>query len=246
MLSDRRRVLELTTGAGRTTTMTYLPDGDGMIVVAGAGDPAAWLDELRDEPMTNVKAGAFTFPARAEIAGGERAAALLARIAEVEPELARDAQAVVVLTPEGGGPPPGRPGDMLIAVHEGLRQELALIREEVAAARGAATLVLQLRINCLTFCQTLHYHHMAEDTGLFAWLRGQRPDLAEPLARLADEHAVVAELLEEMNLLLGDAGDDGARADPAKVLAEVDRLTTRLLAHLDYEEEQLVPVLNGL
>lgn len=36
MLSDRRRVLELTTGAGRTTTMTYLPDGDGMIVVAGA------------------------------------------------------------------------------------------------------------------------------------------------------------------------------------------------------------------
>ncbi|WP_207929162.1 hypothetical protein [Actinomadura sp. 6K520] len=46
-------------------------------------------------------------------------------------------------------------------------------------------------------------------------------------------------LLDELRRVL-DAGD------PASLLAGVDRLTTAVLAHLDHEEEKLVPLLDAV
>lgn len=59
------------------------------------------------------------------------------------------------------------------------------------------------------------------------------------IARLRDEHAVVARLLGELQELL--RRDDVV---PGELLVEVERLTRELEAHLEYEEEQLVALLN--
>lgn len=122
-------------------------------------------------------------------------------------------------------------GDELIKLHDGFRRDLANLRSSRA---GAA----DLRTHCLTFCDSLHAHHEGEDNALFPHLWTEHPELAETLTRLRSEHQVVARLLERIRRLL-DHGGTG-------IGEELDRLATELEAHLDYEEEQLVPILNKL
>jgi hemerythrin-like domain-containing protein len=88
-------------------------------------------------------------------------------------------------------------------------------------------------------CQALHEHHSREDGFMFPALERQYPELDEVLARLRAEHVTVQRLLEELRALLA-----AADVDPDVLLSEVDRLIQELEAHLDYEEQYLVPLLN--
>jgi hemerythrin-like domain-containing protein len=146
---------------------------------------------------------------------------------------------VVALVPGEGGPHAGPKslGTMLVALHDAFRRELDLIRKEVSAS--GAGLGAQLRVNCLTLCQGLGNHHMGEDQQVFPLVKHHHPELEPVLAQLQDEHKVMQGLLDELRRVL-DAGD------PASLLAGVDRLTTAVLAHLDHEEEKLVPLLDAV
>lgn len=117
-------------------------------------------------------------------------------------------------------------------MHDGFRRELALIRKELSDS-GRPGLGVQLRINCLT----AHHHHTGEDTMMFPGLAEQHPSLAPTLERLAKEHERVTVLLEELRQALSGG-------DPLKVRAEIERLVDELEAHLTYEEEQLIPILD--
>lgn len=283
--ADRRLLLLTTAGpdgtAARTTPLAYVPDHrpdaePRMLVVAApapGGAPPAWYGELAGDEQAGdeqagveqvgVEVGTWSFRAAVEIVRGAERDRLFARAAEADPELraardaAKDPVPVVALTPVDEGPPAGPMGDALITIHRSFRQELALLRAEVARAAAdggpVGELVLQLRVNCLSFCHGLEFHHTGEDQRIFPWLAKQFPELAEPLARLRREHEVVADRVHRLRALVGlDTPEDAAPAQPpapapapAAVLSEVDRLVDELEAHLDYEEEQLVAALNA-
>ncbi|MEU4231305.1 nitroreductase/quinone reductase family protein [Nonomuraea sp. NPDC026600] len=252
---DGARLLLLTTtgarsGAGHTTPVGYLPDGGRMLIIASAGGAPrhpAWYHNLLAEPRVQVEDGVFTYQAEAVVLKGEERDSAFARAVETDPGWAAyQAKTsrvipVVALTPLGGGPNAGRGGDMLVAVHDAFRRELRLIRKEVAAS-GTGGLGVQLRVNCLTLCQGLHHHHTIEDARMFPGVEGRYPELGQVMERLRAEHETVARLLDELQRLLAD-GEPDVAAD--RVLAEVERLTTELEAHLDYEEQYLVPILNA-
>jgi hemerythrin-like domain-containing protein len=122
-------------------------------------------------------------------------------------------------------------GDELIKLHDGFRRDLAALRESRMDAAD-------LRTHCLAFCDALHAHHEGEDGALFPHLATEHPELAGVLARLRQEHQVVAALMNEIRRLLDH--------DRSRIQAELDRLTAKLEAHLDHEEQQLVPVLNTM
>ncbi|MFC4051743.1 nitroreductase/quinone reductase family protein [Actinomadura syzygii] len=248
------RLLLLTTvgarsGAPHTTPLGYLPDGVGRVLViasaGGAPKHPAWFHNLVANPRVTVESDAFTYEADAVVLTGAERDRAFARAAEADPGWARYEAAagrrlpVVALVQAAAGPPggPASPSAMLVAVHDAFRHELELIRREVAAT--GAGLGAQLRINCLTLCQGLGNHHAGEDQLMFPSLEGRRPGLAPVLDGLRDDHAAIAELLDELRGVL-DGGD------PASLLAEVDRLTAALLGHLDREEERLVPLLDEM
>jgi deazaflavin-dependent oxidoreductase (nitroreductase family) len=234
------------TGASHTTPLGYLPDGERLLVIASAGGSPrhpAWYHNLRANPQVTVETGLMTYQAKATVLDGEERDRLFARAAETDPGWAayedRSGRTlpVVALEATDYGPPPGRFGDALITIHDSIRRELALIRREVAAS--GPRLAAQLRVNCLTMCQGLHEHHSREDGHLFPTLAERYPELAPVMERLKAEHETIARLLDELRTLL--AADD---IPPQDLLGEVNRLTGEVEAHLDYEEEQLVPLLN--
>jgi deazaflavin-dependent oxidoreductase (nitroreductase family) len=140
--------------------------------------------------------------------------------------------------------------DKLFQIHTWLRGQLTHVRREaelyLAERRGAETapplgLSLQIRQHCVAFCESLHFHHTSEDT-VFLRLAEGFPHLKEPIDRLIEEHRAVDRLRGELQTLLTDL----RTADPVRFLADLDRLTEELRAHLAFEEESLIPTLSEI
>ncbi|MEW1654884.1 nitroreductase/quinone reductase family protein [Streptomyces sp. NPDC093707] len=250
------RLILLTTtgarsGAPHTTPLGYLPDGERIFVIASAGGAPrhpAWFHNLLADPHATVENGTFTYRARAEVLTGADREGVFARAVEADPGWAAyQAKTsrilpVVALTSVETGPPRfagATPGATLTLVHDAFRRELATIRKELAAT--GSVLGAQLRINCLTLCLGLSNHHTGEDRMMFPALRHRWPELAPVLDRLDEEHRRIAALMEELRRTLSEPS-----AAPGGLRAEVERLTHELEAHLTYEEEHLLPVLDAM
>jgi alkanesulfonate monooxygenase SsuD/methylene tetrahydromethanopterin reductase-like flavin-dependent oxidoreductase (luciferase family)/hemerythrin-like domain-containing protein len=149
----------------------------------------------------------------------------------------------------------------LVDIHDGLRAELAQVREVLEQVRrghvtvGAARSVINtmtMRQNnwtlgayCESYCRIVTGHHTLEDRSVFPHLRRSEPGLAPVIDRLEHEHQVIADVLEQFDrALVGLVGEQGSGQAGQRVLEEVqqavDLLTDTLLSHLAYEERELI------
>jgi iron-sulfur cluster repair protein YtfE (RIC family) len=145
-------------------------------------------------------------------------------------------------------------GGHLIEVHDHLRAELARVRDLVrqvregaadAASARSAINEMTMRQNdwalgayCASYCRFVTGHHMLEDEAVFPHLRASEAGLGPVLDRLADEHKIIHQVLNDVDQALVDHLRNPA--DFAGLQQAVDVLTDTLLSHLAYEEAQLV------
>ncbi|MFE4366914.1 nitroreductase/quinone reductase family protein [Streptomyces sp. NPDC056835] len=255
-------------GAEHTVPLGFVRDGELLLIVGSAGGAPrhpAWYHNLLAHPQVRVEIGTETLELIAVPAEGARRDRLFERVVSVAPGYA-DYQTttsrvlpVVVLEPSGAeaAEEPGEISDLadkLVQVHGWLRAQLRHIRAETdahfaarAAHEGsgeppAPGIGLQLRQHCLAFCQFLTFHHTGEDAYTFPALADRHPHLRDALDRLAEEHRTLARVKDALLALLADI----TTADPERFRAELARLSRELVAHLDYEEETLLPALSEI
>lgn len=151
-----------------------------------------------------------------------------------------------------------RLGRHLVEVHDHLRAELAQVRDLLDQVRagmtgvGAARAALHemaLRQNnwtlgayCASYCTLITGHHGLEDTAVFPHLRRADPTLAPVLDRLSAEHVAIHEIVENVDRALVNLV--AKPGDLTELQDTVDALEEALLAHLSYEESQLVEPLS--
>lgn len=233
---DEGNTLLLTTtdpesGTARTTTLGYVRRGDALLVDR-SGSPD-WYGDLLAHPVVGVAVGTRTYQA-----------------------LAIPAEGTVVLEPavpsDGESPREVRTlADKILEVHDQLRFQLRLVTADVDAHFADAgagheetgeppvvALGFQIRQRCLAFCQALDFHHTSEDGHLFPGIAQYHPHLTDVFDRLRAEHRAVARIQDGLVALLADIGT----AEPAGFRAELAQMTTELNAHLDYEEEVILPL----
>ena len=163
-------------------------------------------------------------------------------------------------------PGPANPqGEALVAelkwVHDMIRRDLRTIRQmaaDVAAGHPADEIqagirslatggpLWQLKINCLQYCRFVHSHHHAESIMLFPGLRRANPALNPVVDKLEADHLSVSGLLDEVEAA---ARELGSREDPAvreQLTLALQKLSADLLAHLQYEEENISGTLRTL
>jgi alkanesulfonate monooxygenase SsuD/methylene tetrahydromethanopterin reductase-like flavin-dependent oxidoreductase (luciferase family) len=147
----------------------------------------------------------------------------------------------------------------LIDIHDALRAELAQLRDvvdqvrrgllQVGQARSAINTMTMRQNNwtlgayCETYCRIVTGHHTLEDRSMFSYLRAVDPQAAPVVDRLAEEHVVIHDVLEEVDralVRLVAAEPSGATAALEDFSAQVDVLTDALLSHLAYEERELL------
>jgi hypothetical protein len=135
--------------------------------------------------------------------------------------------------------------EQLRQVHQGLRERLADLRQQAAAGDPRAGLdggagPGDLLGHCLSFCGAVHTHHTGEDTGLFPALLAAAPELAPVIAKLAEDHTLVAGILRQVRDRVA------APADPETLRRELDGLTAILESHFGFEERRLATALDRL
>ncbi|MFD7511167.1 nitroreductase/quinone reductase family protein, partial [Streptomyces sp. NPDC059853] len=246
-------------GKEHTTPLGYVRHDGRLLVVGSAGGAdrhPAWYHNLLAHPMVRVEVGTDAYYAIAVPAEGERRDRLFAEVVRAAPGYAdyqeRTSRIIPVVVLERSGPEaaelPAEVADFgakLLEIHAWLRAQLRAVRAEAAAYfadrddRSVPGLGLQIRQHCLAFCESLEFHHTSEDAGMFPMLEQHHPDLRAALDRMREEHVTVHRIKGELLGLLGGARD----ADPGRFLAELDRMTAELTAHLDHEETVLLPVL---
>ncbi|GAB2882360.1 nitroreductase/quinone reductase family protein [Streptomyces deserti] len=262
-------ILLTTTGAKsgkeRTTPLGCVPHEDGLLIIGsnlGGSRHPDWYYNLLAHPLVGVETGTEEYEAVAVPAEGERRDRLFQHVVEAEPGYgeyqANTSRLLPVVVLERSDPAVGEGpaeirslADKLVEVHVWLRAQLRHVSSEVDAyfaARSAHDgsgeapapgLGLQIRQHCLAFCQTLEFHHMSEDAHVFPAVERAHPHLKDAFERLYAEHRTVARLQQELSSLLADIAD----ADPERFRVELGRMSKELTAHLDYEEEQLLPAL---
>lgn len=149
-------------------------------------------------------------------------------------------------------------GDGLVAelkwVHDMIRRDLVTVRRlaaDVAARLPAADVraelatlatngpLWQLKINCLQYCHFVHSHHYAESLLLFPELRRANPALSPVVDRLEADHAAVSGLLDVVEAAAHALDRQDDTAVRQRLVDALQRLAVDLLAHLEYEEEQI-------
>lgn len=252
-------------GTEHTVPLGYVRDGDLLLVVGSAGGAPrhpAWYHNLLAHPVVRVELGTEVFEANAVPAEGARRAELFELVVRAAPGYAgyqaRTGRALPVVTLERRAPEeeqdPGGATDFagkLVEVHTWLRSQVRDLRAETEAYFAARTAHAQpgdppasglgprLRLHCLSFCQALEFHHTGEDAHVFPALAIHHPHLAGTLDRLGEEHQAIARVHGALVALVADIDT----ADPGLFRAELARMSRQLEAHLDYEEESLLPVL---
>ncbi|WP_374684045.1 nitroreductase/quinone reductase family protein [Streptomyces sp. TBY4] len=258
-------------GAERTAPLGYVRNGDQLLIIgSNLGGPKHpdWYHNVLAHPLVQVEIGADSFEAVAVPAEGARRDRLFAHVVASEPGYGEYQENTTRILPvvvlERSDPAPGEGpaevrslADKLVEVHVWLRGQLRHVGAEVDAyfealagyeggdregAAPAPGLGLQIRQHCLAFCQTLEIHHTGEDAHMFPAMEAQNPHLKDAFERLRAEHVTVARLQQELSALLADI----SAADPELFRKELARMSSELNAHLDYEEEALLPLLSEI
>jgi hypothetical protein len=161
--------------------------------------------------------------------------------------------------------PPGSQGEALVLelkwVHDMIRGDLQTARQlaaDVAVGRpaheiraglrslAAGSPLWQLKINCLQYCHFVHSHHHAESIALFPGLRRVNPALNPVVDKMEADHLSISGRLNDVEEAAGavdDAQDHAAREHLSQMLL---RLSDELLAHLQYEEDEISDTLRTL
>jgi hypothetical protein len=139
-------------------------------------------------------------------------------------------------------------------VHGMIRRDLETVRRlagEVAAGLPAADVqagieslaasgpLWQLKVNCLRYCHFVHSHHRAESIMLFPELRRSNPALNPVVDKLEADHDSVSGVLEEVEAAARALGSREDRALREQLTGALQKLSTDLLSHLQYEEEHI-------
>ncbi|WP_407561165.1 hemerythrin domain-containing protein [Streptomyces sp. 184] len=137
-------------------------------------------------------------------------------------------------------------GDELVAIHRGLRAELARLRAETDDYLAGGARPRALKAHCLAFCAALTRHHTGEDRGAFPALAARYPDLRPLIAKMEEDHALVSGLLQSLEGVLDGVPADPDERDAARVRGELEGLSAIVESHFGFEERTIVAALNAL
>lgn len=142
----------------------------------------------------------------------------------------------------------------LLATHSHIRGDLASVEGLAAAVLNGLpadgldeeldglksnSILWQFQISCLHYCSFVHMHHNAEDAYFFDELEETNPALGPVVERLRADHRAVSDYLDAVEAAARELRDDDSYEARRAVADALAALEGHLLAHLDYEEQNV-------
>ncbi|MGW1784642.1 hemerythrin domain-containing protein [Streptomyces sp. NPDC002143] len=131
----------------------------------------------------------------------------------------------------------------MVVVHRTFRKSCAELPDLVCGLRPGDTARAALVVDAVRFMLVgLEAHHVSEDEFLWPRLAARTAGQAEAIARMEEQHHRLEELVTQVTAAL-----DGLAADPRpplceQVAAQLTELGSVLNAHMDEEENTILPL----
>jgi len=125
-------------------------------------------------------------------------------------------------------------------VHQRLRAALQLTRSSLDEGASGEPATRDLLLYCRGFCAALDGHHRGEDRTLFPAVAAAHPELGPVLRSLAQDHSMIAHLLEGLRAATERA------APVAELQQHLEGIAAVMENHFRYEERRLLTVLETL
>jgi hypothetical protein len=144
--------------------------------------------------------------------------------------------------------------EMLLAVHGHIRSDLIRVERLAEAVVGELstdelehelrelrndTMLWQFQVSCLRWCRLVHLHHNAEDVEFFDQLEETNPALGPVVERLRAEHREVSDYLDAVEAAVRALSRNDSLDARRAVAHALRALAGHLLAHLEYEEQNV-------
>jgi hemerythrin-like domain-containing protein len=97
----------------------------------------------------------------------------------------------------------------------------------------------QFQVSCLRWCRLVHLHHNAEDAEFFDELEEANPAIGSVVERLRAEHREVSDHLDTVEAAARALSSHDSLDARRAVARALQALAGHLLAHLDYEEQNV-------
>jgi iron-sulfur cluster repair protein YtfE (RIC family) len=139
----------------------------------------------------------------------------------------------------------GQPADtrMMIIVHQALRRDLQRAATALEATTPPADRQRVAMADHLGWMmEFLRAHHQSEDEGLFPVVRARRPDAADLLDQMDDDHQTIARSIDSVDVAASTYGTTDAPSTRAVLAVAISDLEEVLLPHLQREEELVLPI----
>lgn len=134
--------------------------------------------------------------------------------------------------------------DMLI-IHRVFRREFALAPALVRAVDdGDTARVSTLDAHLRRLLDLLEHHHQGEDLLLWPTLHERAPEHRALFEAMDAEHVGIHAALDEVTAALTAWSASASAVDAQALATAVERLTPPLVAHLDREEAEVLPVVD--
>jgi hemerythrin-like domain-containing protein len=127
----------------------------------------------------------------------------------------------------------------LADAHQRLRRALRVAQDSLDEADTPSARE-DLTLYCHGFCAALDGHHVSEDAALFPELSERHPRLRPVIAKLRQDHEMIAALLTGFEAAVKSA------AAPDELERHLQGLAAIMESHFSYEERQLSDVLAAL
>ncbi|MFQ6331400.1 hemerythrin domain-containing protein [Nocardia sp. CWNU-33] len=124
---------------------------------------------------------------------------------------------------------------MMILVHNAFRRDLLRMQAAATEVGDDPAALTALRAGWRTFSEYLTIHHTSEDEVLWPTLQAKPDAHTALLTQMAQEHAQLDPLLEQIE-------QDLAQASTTHLVARLERLAEVLIGHLDHEEGAALPL----
>lgn len=133
---------------------------------------------------------------------------------------------------------PTNPGwRVQLAIHRAVRRDITRLSAAMADGRATPAATMRAYWN-VTYAQ-LHHHHEFEDAVVWPLLGERLGDRVEVLlARNAQEHKVMATVMDEFDAALGNVTTDASAARGA-----LGRMQVAIENHLAHEESDVLPLI---
>jgi iron-sulfur cluster repair protein YtfE (RIC family) len=132
---------------------------------------------------------------------------------------------------------------MMNIVHQALRRDLqrAATALELTPPPGERQRVA-IADHLGWMMEFLRGHHESEDVGLYPVVRARRPDAADLLDQMDDDHQTIARSIDAVDLAASTYGATDEPSARTRLVAALGDLDEVLLPHLQREEELVLPI----